>query len=380
MKNIVVCCDGTGNQVVTDETNVLKLWGALSNDRAAQVSYYAPGVGTLGDLRVISRWRRRLRRSLDSAIGYSVRESFIAIYRFLSATYTPGDNIYFFGFSRGAYTARAVAGAMHAFGLLAPEHVDLAHHVWRSYSNDDGDENAQKVFDGATRFKRRFARVVPITFMGLWDTVSSYGALTNLRTLPYTRVNPSVKVVRHAVALDERRAFFRANHVGRHVPERKEPVQDVKEVWFCGAHADVGGGYPAEESGLAQVAFRWMLGEASAHGMMLDKAAVKCALSTPVADVTAPVHKSLRSWWRVLEMLPQRRWNHALGRHAWRLPNFGRLRVLRGLPGEGCILVHDSVRQRQAEGAPVRNLPNNVMWVADAPLNGENTRQESASP
>jgi Uncharacterized alpha/beta hydrolase domain (DUF2235) len=124
-KNIVVCCDGTDCEVATDSTNVLRIFRMLERDQR-QVAYYDAGVGTLVDPEAISRWRKFLSRRLDAAIGLRVRENVIAVYRFLAQTYQPDDQIYLFGFSRGAYTVRAVAGMINFLGLVRPEVEDLA--------------------------------------------------------------------------------------------------------------------------------------------------------------------------------------------------------------------------------------------------------------
>src|SRR5262245_66460078 len=133
-KNIVVCCDGTDNEIATDSTNVLRLFRMLERDHR-QVAYYDGGVGTLVDPAAISTVRKYFSRRLDAAIGLRVRENVIAAYRFLARTYEPGDRLYFFGFSRGAYTVRAVAGLIHFLGLVRPELENLATLAWAVYAN-----------------------------------------------------------------------------------------------------------------------------------------------------------------------------------------------------------------------------------------------------
>src|SRR5688500_17454032 len=111
-RNIVVCCDGTGNEIASHETNVLRLYRALERDEG-QLTFYDPGVGTLADPMALTRWRKFVQRKLDATIGRSLCQNFSDAYRFVSRNYQEGDQIYLFGFSRGAYTARAVAGAIH---------------------------------------------------------------------------------------------------------------------------------------------------------------------------------------------------------------------------------------------------------------------------
>lgn len=358
-KNIVICCDGTGNQVSSEPTNIMRLWSALVLDDN-QIGFYDPGVGTLGEPRMLGFFRKQVRKRLDGAIGYSIRDNFIEAYSFIARQYQPDDKVFLFGFSRGAYTARAVGAAIHLFGLTRPEHENLAPYVWRTFSNDDGDEDAKTLFQTANRFHQRFTRKVPVHFVGVWDTVSSFGFITHFRTLPHTRSNPSVAVLRHAVSIDEHRACFRAN-----LCERGAPQQDFQEVWFAGVHSDVGGGYPEEEAGLAKVPFRWMVKEAVAKGLRIDPDRYQETLLTPPPDAKAKPHESLRGWWRVLEVLPQRRWNHKKGRHSWRLPNLFRRR---GMTSEECPhpSVHVSVRERMnGAGYRPKNFPPHVVWVED---------------
>jgi uncharacterized protein (DUF2235 family) len=143
---------------------------------------------------------------------------------------------------------------------------------------------------------------VRISFLGLFDTVSSVGWFWNPLSLPYTSCNPSVDCVRHAVAIDERRAFFRTNlcQCGKE--------QDFKEVWFAGVHSDVGGGYENNEQGLAQVAFAWMAREAAAKGLGIDQGQLVKILSGAkysAPDPMAAAHESLDWRWRALEFAPK---------------------------------------------------------------------------
>lgn len=363
-RNLVICCDGTGNQITTHPTNVLQLWSALARDDD-QVGFYDPGVGTLGDPRILNPWRRQLHKRLDAAIGFSIRENFVEAYSFLAREFQPDDRVFLFGFSRGAYTARAVAGAMHRFGLVHPEHQNLVAYVWRTYSNDDRDEDDDTLFATAARFRKRFAREVRIHFLGVWDTVSSFGLVTSFRTLPDTRANASIDTVRHAVAIDEHRACFRLN--------RFEPGvagQDLEEVWFAGCHSDVGGGYPEEESELARVALRWMMRHGAEHGLRFDAERCREVLSDPQPDGCGMMHESLRGWWKLLEFLPQRRFTYKKKRLTWHVPNLFRRRKVK--QGGLVPLVHESVRERMTtEGYRPRNLPRQCHWIDDPQTSGD---------
>ena len=146
--------------------------------------------------------------------------------------YCVGDKVFLFGFSRGAYTVRVLAGFIHMMGLLEQGCENLIPYAFDIYVKKKPD------FKVAVGFKGTFSRICPIHFMGIWDTVSSVGYLGNWKTYPYTANNSSISCVRHAVAIDERRAFYNQNSLDTSVRG-----QDIKEVWFAGVHSDVGGSY-----------------------------------------------------------------------------------------------------------------------------------------
>jgi uncharacterized protein (DUF2235 family) len=352
-RNIVVCCDGTDNEVATDSTNVLRLFRMLERD-GRQVAYYDGGVGTLVDPAAISRVRKSLSRRLDAAIGLRVRENVIAAYRFLSLNYQPGDRIYLFGFSRGAYTVRAVAGLIHFLGLVRPESENLATLAWAIYDNEAHVYKVSPRFAGGNRFNRCFG-VTPkplIHFVGAWDTVSSFGWFWNFQALPHTAVNPSITHFRHALAIDERRACFPAN---LYFPQTNQQA-NCKQVWFAGVHSDVGGGYPDRDATLAKVRLAWMIREAEASGLLIDAAGRQYLMDSkdkPPPDPCGPIHESLVGLWKAMELLPRKSWNEQAKKMRWRGPHLGRRRPIE----PGCV-VHDSVVQRMKQrGYSPGNLP-----------------------
>ena len=303
-RNIVVCCDGTGNQYGTAKSNVVKLYWTLSADDK-QIAYYHPGVGTMGArnaLSAIGKWWTKIR---GLAFGYGFSDNVADVYSFLMREFRPGDQVFIFGFSRGAYTARALCGLLHMFGLLTPGNEALIPYALRLYKSNDPERF--KIADG---FKETFSVDCKPYFLGLWDTVSSVGWILdpiNVRSghLPYTASLPDVPILRHAVSIDERRAFFRQNLI--HEPMLPPP--NLKQVWFAGVHSDVGGGYAESESGLSQVALRWMLCEAQSAGLALDSQKVIDVLGgkTPyiVPDARAALHKSLTGFWWLGEFWPK---------------------------------------------------------------------------
>lgn len=338
-KNIVICCDGTANKISGDHTNVLKLWSALVREQERQVVYYDPGVGTLGRPIAMTRWGRTLNRVVDAAVGRGVGDTVIRAYAFLMQHYQDGDAVYLFGFSRGAYTVRALAGLVHMFGLATVGDENLLPYLWQMYSNEDGTEGPAGERFRIGRWFEQFTRTIPIHFVGVWDTVSSRGWFFVLDSLPHTATNPSVVHIRHAVSLDERRAAFRQN-----LFQHASTGQDFKEVWFAGVHCDVGGGYRENESGLAKLALEWMFREAEAQGLLVEQSAKAALLGNDLhyarPDPIARSHSSLTWGWWLMEFLPRRRWFRADSRYHWRM-NLFRRRVVP--PG---AVLHSSVGTR----------------------------------
>ncbi len=276
-RNIILCLDGTSNQYSATNTNVVKLYAMLDRARNDQLAYYQPGIGTFAPPGVWGRLKQWFITRLDLAIAWLLSDHVQDAYRYLMRYYQEGDQIFIFGFSRGAYTARVVAGMLHKVGLLTQGNEELIPFAWDMYKN----QRDETISDG---FKRTFCRPVRVHFLGLWDTVSSIGWAWAPQHLPYTLNNNSVDTVRHAVALDERRVYFVQNLWGT------RPV-DVEQVWFPGVHCNVGGGYPEDLSGLSATALKWMTGKAEAAGLILDplmKAIVLPAQNTPGSRYAAP--------------------------------------------------------------------------------------------
>ena len=226
-RNLVVCLDGTCNEFGAENTNVVRLYQALRSDSATQVCYYSPGVGTMGHPGAITHLAQKTTAMLGMAFGLGVTQNVIDAYRFLMANYRDGDRIYLFGFSRGALEARALAGLLYRCGLLDPELSALVPYAVRGYQTVDKKGDADRI---AAEFQATFARPVRVRFLGLWDTVTSFGNVWSPIFWPNTTNNPGIDSVRHAIALDERRAFFRQNRWAR---GDATLGQDVRERSFA---------------------------------------------------------------------------------------------------------------------------------------------------
>lgn len=265
-KRLVLCCDGTWNTADQERngrpcpTNVTKVaLGVLDEDVGGveQRVYYQPGVGTKPE--------ERLR---GGALGVGLSRNVKQTYRFVVENYERGDELYFFGFSRGAYTARSTVGMVRNCGVLKREHAYRLEEAYALYR-----ARAIRPTDLESRlFRRSYSHETRIRFIGVWDTVGSVGIPSiglGLATLVNqhwgfhdTQLSSTVDAAFHALAVDELRRPFEptlwqrdTNAVGQH----------VEQVWFSGDHCDVGGGH--RDSALADIALLWMVQRAASCGL-----------------------------------------------------------------------------------------------------------------
>ena len=357
-KNLVICCDGTNNQFGSNNTNVVKLVQALDRNPAKQVVYYDPGVGTMpepGFVTPIGKW---ISKVFGLGFGAGLSGKIAEAYTFLMDQYQPGDRIYMYGFSRGAYTVRALAGVLNQFGLLPPGAYNLIPYALR-YSkainqlDNASPDSADLYWNVCAGFKEAFSRInvmggkatrrVPIHFLGLWDTVSSVGWVWEPVHFPYTTNNPSVEIIRHAISLDEHRAFFRQNRW----TINGQPSQDALEVWFPGVHCDVGGGYAENDfdyrGGLWRAPFLWMIRESVKAGLVIRNSKVREILKRTPCRLpvwAGQQHESLDWRWWLAEFLPKMRMNKQSGTKLPHLNLFRHRTVSEG------TLLHRSVLRR----------------------------------
>ncbi|WP_316190335.1 DUF2235 domain-containing protein [Bradyrhizobium sp. SZCCHNS2096] len=353
MKNIVICCDGTGNEISENISNVLKLYRCLrKTDRTTphQAVFYDPGVGTLSQPNTWHRIKANFNMVLGLMTGYGLDDNVIAAYAFLVQHYEEGDRVFLFGFSRGAYAVRMLAGLIHKIGLISPNQVNLTGSgliAYKKYSSDNpkagrgvtakaetADEDGplpQNRNDHAAQFARILSTRAPsIHFIGVWDTVASVIVprpdrlyWPSLEELAFTIQNPSVKIFRQAIAMDERRYMFRLKKWDE--PQSYKPVrfndvhsgpQDSKQVWFAGVHSDIGGGYPEKDSALSKFPLLWMIDEAVAAGLSVNPSTVNqlawgvqrkgSPFSYVAPDIRGQLHDSMTLPWRLLEYLPKK--------------------------------------------------------------------------
>lgn len=269
-KTIIICCDGTGNEPSANgSSNVFDLIGLVDN-RAGQLIYYDPGLGTEAAPGMQSWAGKQSSKLMGLAFGKGLSQNIVDAYKFLMRNYVPGDEIYMFGFSRGAYTVRTIAGMLQLIGLLRPGSENLLDFALANYTKKGKKKWAdlsafkgalcQQVNDASPRYQ------VPIQYMGVWDTVKSVGLFRDSTRLAYTDTLPNVKSLRHAISLDEKRSKFRPDHVTGHGGLDGA----VQSMWFEGVHSDIGGGYIDEERGLSDHAMSWIMEGAAAQGLSFN--------------------------------------------------------------------------------------------------------------
>lgn len=310
---LVLCFDGTNGQYSSKNTNVVKFYSLLRSDcPELQMAYYQAGIGTYFAPGIVSPLFTGLASLMDEAVGWYLDVHVMGGYKYLMENYRAGDKICLFGFSRGAYTARALAGMLNKVGLLQKDNVQQVNFAYKAYTRTD-----KEGIELAAGFKRTFSQDVTVEFVGVWDTVQSTGMLVN-RVLPFTAANCVIRVFRHALSLDEHRSRFRPNlyhwptqidapgdepgvldvERGQRQTEPDEEVAltgmrrgtkfvaeesfkstDVLEVWFSGCHSDVGGGNVQDdvEVSLAQITLHWMIEQVmeSKCGIMFDSDALE---------------------------------------------------------------------------------------------------------
>lgn len=296
MKRLAIFCDGTWNradQVKDGElcpTNVVKLAVRVAkrDGDVPQVCYYDHGVGTGNSIDRLS----------GGAFGNGLEENLYDAYRFLILNYEPGDEIYLFGFSRGAYTVRSLAGMIRKCGILRRSRINEYLAAISTYSDDHHPDHQV-----ACRFRSENSiagdGVIPIRLIGVWDTVGALGIpVRGLRSLTAAdhsfhdvELSGTVERAYQALAIDEQREPFEA---ARWAPFDK-PGQIIEQTWFCGVHSDIGGGY--RETGLSDITLSWMLEKAAGSGLRIHEEADKAFARE--GDPLGTLHDSRTGFYRL---------------------------------------------------------------------------------
>ncbi|MBX2830040.1 MAG: DUF2235 domain-containing protein [Rhodospirillales bacterium] len=281
-RRLIVCYDGTwqtpDNSV--KPTNVVKLLRAIpsSDGNISQIVFYDRGVGTGNVLDQIR----------GGAFGHGLLENVVDGYRFLANNYQPGDEIFIFGFSRGSFTARSLAGLISLCGLFKPRYLGkpLAEDTAKILSSDLPHEQKRQQISA---LGIESIADIPIECVGVWDTVGSLGIPGDIgrRFIPQkyhfhdVQLSPKIRVALHAMAIDEKRSAFSPTLWVKKIGEALPKDQKVEQVWFSGVHSNVGGSYA--DSGLSDIALDWMVKRVKKHtGLKIDEPAVKADMPPSV--------------------------------------------------------------------------------------------------
>jgi uncharacterized protein (DUF2235 family) len=303
MKRIAIFCDGTwetpdrlddGKPAPTNVTKLAEAVFATTSDHGKagaikQLVFYHTGVGTYGSI-----WKR----ICDGYTGFGVSRTICEAYRYVIERYEPGDQLFLFGFSRGAFTVRSLAGMIRNCRVLRREDVDLIPKAFSFYRSRYPATQPRTV--EADLFRRTYAveDITPIEFVGVWDTVGAlgnplvFGNLSPENKFHDTNLSTTIRHAYHALAIDEQRVTFKPTLWKRQRTSTQEirrlmgsnadgTVQQVLEqVWFCGVHCDVGGGYA--QTGLSDIAMQWMRAKAEALGLEFDALPAKGSISQAI--------------------------------------------------------------------------------------------------
>lgn len=292
MKRIVICADGTWNRPEKDlkkdfPTNVLKLARSIKprDKDVSQQVFYDWGIGSYHD------------RVIGGATGRGLHKNIMDNYRYIVQNYSPNDEIYLFGFSRGSYTVRCLCGLINNCGILKRKHASLIQTTFDNYkkSSPPWAPSGEK----SVAFRKNYSHASrKIKFVGVWDTVGAMGIPISFLGLFEdkdefydTKIGSNVGVARHAMAIDEHREDFEPT-----VWELR-PEVDIKQVWFVGAHADVGGSYKPDSDGtlLSDYPLFWLLDEAGKIGLKFEPH----LMDGLNASFNAKLHISRRSFYRI---------------------------------------------------------------------------------
>jgi uncharacterized protein (DUF2235 family) len=352
MKKIIICFDGTNDEIgVARPTNVGKTFEMISlTEPTIQIAYYDPGVGTLPASTAHGKVNRGISRTAELAFGWGIRANVVEAYTWLMQHYQFHDKIYVFGFSRGAYTARALVGMLNRPGLLRPGSENLVEYAVREYATNKPVDDTRK--GGIAEFADAFCwgtatdqlspawadtkfhsgwHAVPIEYLGLWDTVEATGlGPVGKLNWPFTHSLFNVKRLRHAVSIDEHRGPYREFLV--------DPRAGFEEAWFAGVHCDVGGTF--EDGQLSRIALKWVIDGVIRELVLREADSYSRQCTVNESDADGQLH----------HMAPM--WNLA-GRHHRKIPP--------------AAVLHAAVKHRmEAPGSTYRpTLPDDVTYTGE---------------
>jgi uncharacterized protein (DUF2235 family) len=294
MKRIAIFCDGTWNTPDKFEngkpcqTNVVKLANTLSTtstDGILQQLYYDVGIGSEGS---------RISQVYDGATGTGISKHILQAYFFLMRNYEPGDELFFFGFSRGAFTVRSLSGLIRNSGILNMKYLEKLPQAYNLYRSRHPTYHP-KEFE-ATLFRKTYAveESTKIKFIGVWDTVGALGNPLMLKGIVSkknefhdTDLSSRIENAFHALAIDEKRKNFEAALWHQ---QKDSKDQTLQQMWFLGVHSDVGGGYP--ETGLSDISLKWMMEKAQSFNLSFNPVEIH-------PDPLGKMHESMKGFYNL---------------------------------------------------------------------------------
>jgi len=297
-KNIVIFSDGTGQEGGKGtNSNIYKIFNIIEDRTPQQISFYDRGLGT--------GWRKLS----GNVAGAGISKNIIECYTFIFENYEAGDQIYLFGFSRGAATVRSLSSFIHYFGILPKSRHELVKQAYKIYKINDELKRKTKATEFIAKHHTMWTRV---KFLGCFDTVAALGmpvkwvnVLVNKipglgHSFQNFKLNQSVENACQALAIDDERKTFHPILWDADILD----YQSIKQVWFCGMHTDVGGGYP--EHDLSDIPLIWMLDRAKKQGLRIYS-------TDPVSNeenVNGRMHNSRGSGWTKLYRKEPRYWDN----------------------------------------------------------------------
>lgn len=334
-KNIIILSDGTAQKGgVGSNTNVYKLFNMIEDRTSKQIAFYDPGLGT--DWRKVS----------GSIAGGGFSKNILDCYRFLFENFEASDQIFLFGFSRGAATVRSLSGFIHLFGILPKSRSDLIKKAFKIYKIKNDKIRGKKA---QAFIQKHHTMWCKINFLGVWDTVAALGLPVKSISVVLDKFFPhkfhnfqlsdSVVFARHALSIDETRKTFHPV-VWDTIENDKE--HKMKQVWFSGVHTDVGGGYKEED--LSNITLKWMIREAVDKGLIIyEKSPTYQKLLTSPVEVNGMMHNEQKGFPGNLMKSAQRNWN-------------------KETHGEPCV--HESVLTR-TKNTDNADTPKYAPWILD---------------
>ena len=355
MRRLIVCADGTWNRPDQEDhgqsspTNVVKMQRAIrsvASDGMSQIVYYHSGVGT-GDA---------LDKLLGGMFGEGLDRNILECYEFVVNNFHLGDELYLFGFSRGAYTARSLAGLIRNSGVLHQEYASMAKEAFSLYRDRDPAKHPNS--DAAVKFRKSFSYDVEIKCVGVWDTVGALGIpiglLEKFSAHKYAfhdvTLSSHIKNALHALAIDERRKPFAPTLWEQSKEDADQNRNWLEQAWFAGVHSNIGGGYA--DAGLSDIAFLWMVDRVKnlCNLEFNDDYVKQIARPSPLGclqDSMTEGYKLLGEFERQID--EARETNDARGVHTWEY-------------------VHESAQQRMQDtnASPAYRAPNLSKYASRA--------------